>query len=195
MLSTSALANAQQTILVLGDSLSAGYGLTQGTGWVSLLDKKLQSYHPSMVHYNVVNSSISGETTQGGVSRLPTLLAQHHPQILILALGANDGLRGFSLALTRNNLAQMIRLTQKKYCKVLLVGTQLPPNYGKRYSNEFSKLYLALAKQYKTALVPSLFSGFASDLSYFQEDRLHPNQKAQEQIVMTIWKVLQPLLH
>ena len=193
-----------KTILVLGDSLSAGYGLPQNTGWVSLLAKKLQQLpektphrtpHHANADYNVINASISGETTQGGRNRLAALLQQHQPQILILALGANDGLRGFPLSSTRDNLSAMTQLAQRQHTKVLLIGVQLPPNYGKRYTDELKNLYTQLAKQQHTALVPTIFSGLSDDgLNYFQEDRLHPNQRAQERILTTIWEKLQPLL-
>lgn len=187
----------QRTILILGDSLSAGYGLAQGTGWASLLEKKLQQLpqkNPGRIDYSVQNASISGETTQGGRNRLAALLQQYQPHILILALGANDGLRGFPLSNTRQNLNAMIQQAQHNHTKVLLVGAQLPPNYGKSYVNEFSHMYLQLAKQQKIALAPSILAGLSDTAKYFQEDRLHPNQLAQEKILATLWEKLQPLL-
>lgn len=192
-----------RTILVLGDSLSAGYGLPQGTGWVNLLEKKLKPTtetpatrmrQADRLNYNVVNASISGETSQGGRNRLAALLQKHHPHIVILALGANDGLRGFPITSTRENLNTMITQARQQQAKVLLIGAQLPPNYGKRYIEDFSKLYTQLAKQRQVVLIPTIFAGLSDGENNFQEDRLHPNQRAQEKILTTVWQKLQPLL-
>ncbi len=178
-------------ILVLGDSLSAEYGIKRGSGWVNLLSERLQQ---QKFRWQVVNASVSGETTSGGLSRLPILLQQYHPRIVIIALGANDGLRGLSLNLSRQNLLAMIQAAQQSRAKVLMVGMQLPPNFGAQYTRDFSALFGQLARERKTALVPFLLQGIATDLSYFQDDRIHPNEKAQQQLLGNVWSELLPLL-
>lgn len=175
-------------ILVYGDSLSAGYGLPTSQSWPSLLQVKLND------RYTVINASISGETTAGGLTRLKQTLQTHQPAIVILALGANDGLRGLSLAETRQNLEQMIRQIQAQKAKVVLVGMQIPPNYGKVYSQEFAALYPALARTYKTALVPFLLEGIADQPAMFQDDQLHPAAKAQPVLLENVYRVLSKLL-
>jgi len=195
----SAAAHAQTTrapvVLVLGDSLSAGYGLPAGTGWVDLLRARLQNFRSTHVDYTVVNASISGETSSGGLSRLPALLQQHHPAIVLIELGANDGLRGLPLDLLRNNLAQMIESSQRSGARVVLIGTQLPGNYGKAYVESFAALFPQLAKKYRIGLVPSLFAKLHFDPTHFQADRLHPNASAQALILDTAWPTLQPLFN
>lgn len=179
------------TILVFGDSLSAEYGLPRGTGWVKLLSDRLATEAPQ---YSVVNASISGETTSGGRTRLPQLLQQQQPAIVVLQLGANDGLRGLSLASMRGNLTAMIRASHGAGARVLLIGIRVPPNYGREYSERFAGLYAQLAKEEKAALVPFLLDGFADDFAYFQADRIHPGERAQPRMLETVWPQLAPLL-
>ncbi|CAN5342052.1 arylesterase [soil metagenome] len=176
---------------MLGDSLSAEYGLVRGTGWVTLLQKRLQNAKSDTV---IVNASISGETTSGGKSRLPALLKQHQPAVVILELGANDGLRGLSLRANEENLREMIESAKQAKAKVLLVGMRLPPNYGGEYANQFFALYAKLARETRSALVPFFFEGVASNGEMFQPDRLHPTAAAQPLILENIWPHLQPLL-
>jgi acyl-CoA thioesterase-1 len=179
------------TILVFGDSLSAEYGLPRDTGWVRLLADRLAK---EASQYSVVNASISGETTSGGRTRLPQLLAQRRPSVVVLQLGANDGLRGLSLAAMRENLASMIRASRAVQARVLLIGMRIPPNYGREYSERFAAVYTQLARAEKVALVPFLLDGFADDLEYFQADRIHPAQRAQSRMMETVWTQLAPLL-
>ena len=182
---------AQQNILVLGDSLSASYGLAQEHGWVSLLQRRLSSEN---CPYRVVNASISGETTSGGLYRIDALLANHRPAIVILELGANDGLRGLSLEATRGNLEGMIQRAKKSGAKVLLIGMRIPPNYGPSYAEPFQKLFETLAKKYRIARVPFLLAPIAGKREYFQADGLHPTAEAQVLMLDTVWPMLQPLL-
>jgi len=179
------------TILVFGDSLSAEYGLPRDTGWVKLLSDRLAK---EAAQYSVVNASISGETTSGGRTRLALLLQQRQPSIVVLQLGANDGLRGLSLAAMRENLASMIDASRSAGARVLLIGIRIPPNYGREYAERFAALYAQLAQEKKVALVPFLLDGFADDLEYFQADRIHPTARAQPRILETVWPQLAPLL-
>jgi acyl-CoA thioesterase-1 len=181
---------AAQTILVLGDSLSAGYGIARQDAWPSLLEARLKD---SGYSHAVVNASISGETTSGGRTRLPELLKQQ-PKVVIIELGANDGLRGLPVATTKDNLQAMIKLSQQAGARVLLVGMRLPANYGRDYTEKFAASYTELAKAHKTALVPFLFEGFAERSDAFQPDRLHPTAASQPLMLDTIWKQLKPLL-
>jgi acyl-CoA thioesterase-1 len=183
--------SASKTILVLGDSLSAGYGLQNGAGWVSLLEKRLQE---NRIDAGVVNASISGDTTSGGRSRLPALLKKYQPDLMILELGANDGLRGLSLQSTEDNLRSMIDSAQKAGARVLLLGMQIPPNYGPDYTRRFAQLYPKLAAERKTALVPFFLDGVAERADLFQSDRLHPTAAAQAMLLDTVWPRLYPLL-
>lgn len=178
-------------ILVFGDSLSAEYGLPRDTGWARLLADRLAK---EAAQYSVVNASISGETTSGGRTRLPKLLQQHRPSVVVLQLGANDGLRGLSLASMRENLAAMVEASRGAGAQVLLVGMRIPPNYGRDYSERFTGVYAQLAREKKVALVPFLLDGFADDLAYFQADRIHPNERAQPRMLETVWAGLAPLL-
>lgn len=184
------------TILVLGDSLSAAYGIPREKGWVSLLQERLlqQPAQQKLANGNVVNASISGETTDGGLARLPPLLQKHNPAIAIIELGANDGLRGFQIQRTRDNLAQIIALCQKANAKVLLVGIKIPPNYGLKYTSDFYETYALTAKQFTVSLVPFLLDGVATDPGLMQDDGLHPRAEAQPKILNTVWKYLQPML-
>jgi len=176
---------------VFGDSLSAAYGLDAGQGWVNLLQQRLTKAGYGL---KVVNASVSGETTSGGRNRLPRALEQHHPRIVILELGANDGLRGLPLPAARDNLAAMISAIKAQKARALLVGVQLPPNYGPAYTTRFRDLYTNLAREQKTALVPFLMEGVALDASLMQADGLHPNAAGQPRLLDNVWKALKPLL-
>lgn len=179
------------TILVFGDSLSAGYGLPQEGGWVSLLEKRLRD---QAFNYQVANVSLSGETTTGGANRMTAALKTHRPDIVIIQLGANDGLRGQSLDVMRRNLEATIDASQRAKAAVVLVGMRLPPNYGMAYTEKFQQTYIDLARLKKTAFVPFLFEGFAEDGRFFQPDRVHPTSEAQAVMLETVWKGLKPLL-
>lgn len=176
---------------MLGDSLSAEYGLQRGEGWVALLDRRLHDTH---VDATIRNASISGETTSGGKSRLPALLAQTRPQVVIVELGANDGLRGLPLTDTQRNLHDIISAAKKINARVLLVGMQLPPNYGTDYTRRFAAMFPALAKDDKVSLVPFMFDAIVSQPQMFQADRIHPAAAAHPLILDTIWPHLKPLL-
>jgi len=182
---------AKPLILVLGDSLSASFGIAQSQGWVSLLQKKLID---SKYSHTVINASLSGETTQGGASRLPALLAKHKPALLILELGGNDGLRGLPLALIKNSLQTMISNALKQQTQVLLVGMKLPPNYGQTYTERFHHLYTELATENNIALVPFLLAGFANDKTKIQTDGIHPLAIAQPAMLDNVWPYLKTLL-
>jgi acyl-CoA thioesterase-1 len=192
LLAACAVAAAQApVVLVVGDSLSAEYGLPRDTGWVKLLADRLAL---DGAKYTVVNASISGETTQGGRTRLPALLKQHRPSVVVIELGANDGLRGLPLAAMRDNLAAMIDASRAAGARVLLVGVRMPPNYGRDYADRFAATFSELARQRKVALAPFLLDGFADRLEYFQSDRIHPNEKAQPLMLDNVWPHLKPLL-
>jgi acyl-CoA thioesterase-1 len=178
-------------LLVVGDSVSAGYGLSSGQGWVELLSKKLSG---EGYKYRVVNASISGDTTAGGRARLPALLAQHKPAVVIVELGGNDALRGGMLATTRANLDAMVAASQAAGAKVLVVGMDIPPNYGPAYAREFKDVFTGVAGARKVPLVPSFFAGFGEDLSFFQADRIHPTAQAQARLLDNVWPQLVPLL-
>jgi acyl-CoA thioesterase-1 len=182
---------AERVILVFGDSLSAGYGLAAGQGWVSLLEGRLRE---AKLPYRVVNASISGETTLGGRKRIADALATHRPAVLVLQLGANDGLRGQPLEAARDNLAAMVQAGKAARSSVLLVGMQLPPNYGIAYTQKFRELYAGLAREQRVRLVPFLMEGFADDMGMFQPDGIHPNSRAQGRMLDNVWTELRPLL-
>jgi len=181
----------EPVLLVVGDSVSAGYGLPGGKVWVDLLAAKAKA---GGYRYRVVNASITGDTTAGGRARLAPLLAQHKPAIVIIELGGNDALRGGKLAATRENLDAMVKMAQAARAQVLIVGMQLPPNYGPAYVKEFSDLFADVAKARKVPLVPYFFAGFGEDLAYFQPDRIHPTAEAQPRLLDNVWPTLQPLL-
>ncbi|NQE51091.1 arylesterase [Herbaspirillum rubrisubalbicans] len=183
--------SAPKNLLVLGDSLSAEYGLQRGSGWTTLLQQRLQQDKSG---FQVVNASISGDTTIGGRNRLPALMTQHKPAVLVIELGANDALRGLPLKTSQDNLQAMIDLAREQKAKVLLVGMQIPPNYGPDYTRRFAAMYQDLAKANKLALVPFFFEGIAADLSQFQADRIHPNEQAQPRLLDNVWPYLKPLL-
>ena len=184
-------AAADRTILVFGDSLSAAYGLRSEQGWVALLDKRLRTQGYG---YNVVNASESGETTSGGLQRLPRALELNKPQILILELGSNDALRGLPLATAKDNLSKMVELGQKAGAGVLLVGMRIPPNYGPKYTADFVQMYSDLSGRYHTPLVPFLLQSVALDQSRMLEDGLHPNALGEPAVLDTLWPQLVPLL-
>ncbi|MCM2340223.1 arylesterase [Rhodoferax sp.] len=181
---------AAHTLLVLGDSLSAEYGLKRGTGWVALLEQKLQA---EKIKAQVVNASISGDTSSGGRARLPALLAQHQPTLVVIELGGNDALRGLPLDLTRDNLLAMTRLAQQSGARVVLLGMQVPPNYGRDYAQRFARMYADVAKTTRAALVPFLLKGIADapdSLAWFQADRIHPLEKAHPRMLANVWPTL-----
>jgi len=184
-------ASLAATVLVLGDSLSAGYGLPTGSGWVSLLKNRLAANGSDT---NVVNASISGETTAGGRRRIQALLERHQPQVVIVELGANDGLRGARIPLIRENLSAIVEACKKYGAKTLIIGIRIPPNYGRDYTEKFHSLFGEISAHYKTSLVPFMLDGFAADRSLFQEDGIHPNREAQPLILETIFSQLKPLL-
>ncbi len=181
-------------ILVVGDSLSAEYGLKRGTGWVALMEQRLAKEKPQA---KVVNASISGDTTSGGRSRLGALLAQHRPTLVIIELGGNDALRGLPLQMTQDNLQAMTTAAQETGAKVLLIGMEMPPNYGKDYAARFAALYASVAKTNKTALVPFLLKGVADRpdaARLFQNDRIHPNESAHPTILNNVWPAVKKLI-
>ena len=183
-----------QTILVVGDSLSAEYGLKRGTGWVPLLEKQLADAQKSA---QVINASISGDTTSGGRSRLPALLSQHKPALVVLELGGNDALRGLPLDMTEKNLVAMTQASKKAGAKVLLIGMQVPPNYGGAYAATFSGLFGKVAKAEKVALVPFFLKGIADGedaTAAFQADRIHPNAQSQSRMLANVWPELKKLV-
>ncbi|GLC96073.1 arylesterase [Cupriavidus sp. TA19] len=182
---------AAPALLVLGDSLSAEYGITRGTGWVTLLQDRLKQ---ERFDYNVVNASISGETTIGGKTRLPDLLSRHQPAIVVVELGANDALRGLPLQTTEANLRQIVSSAQKAGAGVLLVGMRIPPNYGQDYTEKFFSLYPRLAGEYKVRLVPFFLDKVMARQDWFQPDRIHPTAEAQPALLDTVWPQLKPML-
>ena len=190
LIALSPAAHAARTLLVFGDSLSAGYGIRQDLAWPALLAKRLQN---RQLDYNVINASISGETTSGGRSRLNATLSKYTPSIVIIALGSNDGLRGLPIATLRDNLNAMIESAKNKNATVLLVGQRLPPNYG-NYAAQFESTFCEVAKQQNTALVAFLLEGIATEPKLFQADNLHPTAEAQPRLLDNIWRKLEPLL-
>ena len=182
-------AQTSPVILVLGDSLSAEYGLARGTGWVHLLEQQLEK---DKSPWTVFNASISGETSSGGISRLPSLLTQKQPGIVMIELGANDALRGLPIAQTETNLRRMIQMSKKSGARVLLFGIQIPTNYGQSYTTQFKKLYQQLANEEQIELLPFFLEGVASKPELFQADRLHPNVKAQSILFKNVWGSMTP---
>jgi len=191
LFSAAGITHAAATILVFGDSISAGYGLPRDQGWVDLLRARLVREHAD---YMVVNASVTGETTVGGKTHLGTALNRHQPQIVILELGGNDGLRGTRVETIRANLTAMIAACRKHGSRVLLVGMRVPPNYGSDYEHKFRLVYETTAKTQRVPLVPFLFEGFAADRAMFQSDGIHPTIDAQEKMLDNIWPRLRPLL-
>ena len=181
-------------ILIVGDSLSAEYGLRRGTGWVALLEQRLES---EKAHHRVVNASISGDTTSGGRSRLPALLKQHQPAVVVIELGGNDALRGLPLGMTRNNLAAMAQQAREAGAQVLLLGMEMPPNYGAKFGQEFREIYTSVARSEKTALLPFFLkdvADLANPTQLFQADRIHPSAEAHPIMLGNVWPVLKKLL-
>ena len=189
LMSIVTMTKANTTILVMGDSLSAEYGIARGSGWVKLLEDQLQKQSSPWM---VFNASISGETTSGGLTRLPVLLEQKKPGIVLLELGANDALRGLSVDQTERNLSKMIKASKKSGAKVLLFGMQIPPNYGQDYTNQFKAIYSKLAKQEGVELLPFFLQGIASQKELFQSDNIHPNEKAQTILFKNVWAAMTP---
>jgi len=189
-------------ILVVGDSLSAEYGLIKGQGWVALLERQLAAEH---FQWSVVNASISGDTTSGGLARLPALLATHQPQLVVLELGANDALRGLDLKMTQTNLQSMARLCKASHAKLLLLGMQVPPNYGQQYNEDLKATFLLVAKQQQALIVPFFFQGLVDHVNklppsesqidaWFQSDRIHPLAKAHPFLLQGVWPTLKKSL-
>ena len=185
------LSASANTILVVGDSLSAAYGMPVEQGWVKLLQQRLATDYDT---YTIVNASISGDTTANARNRLPQALSRHQPAIVVLELGGNDGLRGLSTAEMKGNLAAMIQTVRRHEAEVLLIGVQLPPNYGPRFTQQFHAVYHELAQEYGLALVPSLVDGVGTRTDLMQADGIHPNSKAQPLIVTRVWQQLRPLI-
>ncbi len=187
-------AGTPRSLLVVGDSLSAEYGLKRGEGWVALLEQRIEI---EKLRWRVVNASISGDTTSGGRSRLPALLKLHSPDLVVIELGGNDALRGLPLNMTEANLRTMTQAAKAAGARVLIAGMQVPPNYGRKYSDEFAALFGTVAKSEDVALLPFLLTGVADvpDAErWFQTDRIHPNAAAQPQMLDNLWPVLRPLL-
>ncbi len=185
---------APGTVLIVGDSLSAEYGLRRGTGWVQLLEKQLAE---TKTRAKVVNASISGDTTSGGRSRLPALLSQHKPSVVVIELGGNDALRGLPLDMTEQNLSAMTQAAKKAGAKVLLVGMQVPPNYGSAYTSAFAGLFAKIARAEKVSVVPFFLKGIADvddSAANFQADRIHPNEKSQSRMLANVWPELKKLI-
>lgn len=184
----------QRVVLVVGDSLSAEYGLKRGSGWVALLQARMQAERPGTA---LVNASISGDTTSGGRSRLPALLRQHRPTLVVIELGGNDALRGLALPHTRDNLTHMVRAAKAAGAAVLLLGMEMPPNYGAQYGKTFRDLYPEVAKAEGVALVPFFLTGVAdvpNAPQWFQSDRIHPNERAQPVMLANVWPALAKLI-
>lgn len=177
-------------ILVLGDSLSAGYGIDVNAGWVALLQQRLDGNYP----HRVINASVSGETAGGGLARLPALLQQHQPELVILELGGNDGLRGHPINIMQQQLKEIIEKAQAAEAKVLLLGMQIPPNYGQRYTQRFHQAYAQLAEEYELPYVPFFLEGVAVNAELMQRDGIHPTAQAQPQMLDNVWLTLEPLI-
>ena len=188
---SAAAATSERTLLVFGDSLSAAYGLRAEQGWVTQLQQRLAS---EGYGYHVVNASVSGETTSGGRNRLQRALAQHRPSVVVVELGANDGLRGLPVKETQANLRAMIQAAQVAGAKVLLLGIHIPPNYGPQYTQAFDAMYTSLAAEMRVPLLPFLLEGIAMNTRYMQADGLHPNAAGQPRVLANVWPRLKPLL-
>jgi acyl-CoA thioesterase-1 len=189
LISVVTLAKANPTILLMGDSLSAEYGLQRGSGWAKILERQLQQQGSQ---WTIYNASISGETSAGGLSRLPKLLEQEKPGIVFIELGANDALRGLSITQTESNLRKMIELSKKSGARVLLFGMQIPPNYGQSYAKQFQDIYPRLAAQEKVELIPFFLTGVATQRDLFQADNIHPNENAQMLLYKNVWGAMAP---
>lgn len=183
--------SAPKTVLVVGDSLSAEYGIARGAGWVALLERKLKA---EKIPATIVNASISGETTIGGRTRMPALLDRHKPDIVVIELGANDGLRGLPVASAEGNLRAMVDMAQKKKAKVMLVGMRMPPNYGRAYTESFFNMFKKISTETRSPLVPFMLEGVADKPALFQQDRLHPTAAAHPVILNNIWPTFSALV-
>ncbi len=181
----------QRNLLVWGDSLSAAFGISEEQGWVQLLSERIEREYPS---FRVINGSVSGETTTGGLERLPAMLAEYRPELVILELGGNDGLRGIPVEAIRDNLAAMIRLIESDGGRVLLAGIRIPPNYGPRYTEPFHENYFNLAEEFELPLLPFLIEGIPENPELMQNDGIHPVAEAQPAILENVWTVLEPML-
>ena len=190
-LATAPVAAAPRTVLVVGDSLSAAFGMELREGWVALLAARLVQQQP---RYRVVNASVSGDTTANGLARLPRLLAEHRPAIVIIELGGNDGLRGLAPEQMKKNIGTMIAKSKVQGAKVLLLGVELPPNYGPKYNERFQRVYKDLAAENRVPLVPSVMDGVGTKVELMQADRIHPNAAAQEKMLDNVWPALRTLL-
>jgi acyl-CoA thioesterase-1 len=179
------------TILVLGDSISAGYGIQRDAGWVALLEQRVASMQPP---YRVVNASLSGETTGGGLARLPKALEIHTPSIVVIELGGNDALRGYPIPNIRHNLIELATLAQTAGARVVIVGMQIPPNYGSRYTQAFHQLYADVAEQKGATLIPFLLDGVATDATLMQPDGIHPKAEAQTRLLNNAWPAISELM-
>lgn len=191
LFSGAAPATQPPALLIVGDSLSAGFGIEAGRGWVALLEQRLHAEKPD---YKVINASISGDTTANGLARLPRLLKEHRPKVVIIELGGNDGLRGLSLEQMRHNLSVMTAKARSAGAQVLLIGVDLPPNYGRRYTERFRQIYQDVARGGQTALVPSMLTGIGGERTLMQADGIHPNTAAQARMLENVWPRLRPLL-
>ncbi len=178
------------TILIMGDSISAGYGMNRGQGWVDQLQKRLNQKYPKQ--HRVVNASMSGETTSGALARLPNLLKKYQPDVVVIELGGNDGLRGQPPKIIENNLAKMVQLSQNSKAEVLLFGMKIPPNYGTKYSQAFESNYKTVATKFKIELLPFFLDGVAGHKNLMQADQIHPNVKAQSILLNSAWKYIEP---
>ncbi len=189
--STTSQGSNRPVLLILGDSISAEYGLARDSGWVKLLEARLRDERYA---YDIVNASISGETTSGGLSRIDELLKRVKPATVVVELGGNDALRGLPVATTEQNLDMIVARSQKANASVLIVGMQIPPNYGKAFSDRFAAVFTSVSKRYGTALTPAFFAGFAERFELFQPDRIHPTAAAQVRLLDNVWPDLKPLL-
>ena len=189
--SAPALSAPPRTVLIMGDSLSAGYGLAANQGWVDLMARNMKTSHPG---WRVVNASVSGETTAGGVARMPATLAREQPAVVVIELGANDGLRGLPLPNARANLDAMVRAAQAAHAKVLVIGMRLPPNYGPSYTREFEANFADVSRKNRAAYLPFLLAPIAGDRTAFQDDNLHPVAGVQPKLRDYVWPALKPLL-
>lgn len=185
-------ANLDQPILIVGDSLSSEYGIRRQSGWVQLLRNRLAERYPTP--HEVINASISGDTTSGGITRLPALLKEHQPSLVIIELGGNDALRGLALDMTRNNLTRMIELSQQAGAATILTGIQIPANYGPAYTEAFKNLYPEIAQATDTILVPFLLAGLETDRNLFIEDGIHPSEQAQPILLENVWPAVEQAL-
>lgn len=191
MFSAALQADESPVILILGDSLSAGYGMDKNQSWVQLFENRLASQGH---HFKILNSSISGDTTQGGLARLPRLLDRYRPRFVLIELGGNDGLRGINPQTSRANLQQMIELSQQSNAKVLLTGIKLPPNYGAEYLRSFESMYTDLAGEFDILLVPFFMDGVIFNADLMQADGIHPNEKGQSVLLENVWTIFAPVL-